>query len=226
MKEKKSFLMRKIYKKRIDSMSNEEAWILFKAIFELQVNGIMLENLTPKTEWLLEIMNDERQEDDTEYKKRIEANSLWWQHHTGNQYTQWDWKRKSQTTSTKNDSGSVGSVGTNGSDMIWYDNIWLDIDDIKEKEVEEKETKEEKKKYLENVLMTEFEYNKLLNDYNKNDIDDYMNRLNNYIGQHWDKYKSHYLTLLTWMRKDRVKKKVIKPNLSSDTWIWLIQIKR
>lgn len=224
MKEKKSFLMRKIYKKRIDSMSNEEAWILFKAIFELQVNGIMLENLTPKTEWLLEIMNDERQEDDTEYKKRIEANSLGWQHHTGNQYTQWDWKWKSQTTSTKNDSGSVGSVGTNGSDMIWYDKIWLDIDDIKEKEVEEKE--DWKKKYLENILMTEYEYNKLLNDYNKNDIDDYMNRLNNYIGQHWDKYKSHYLTLLTWMRKDRVKKKVIKPNLSSDTWIWLIQIKR
>ena len=84
----------------------------------------------------------------------------------------------------------------------------------------------EKRKYLENVMLTDEEYEKLLEEYDKDVVDEYMNRLNGYVWQKWDKYKSHYLALLTWMRKDRVKKKAKKPDLSSDTWLWLIQIRR
>lgn len=91
--------------------------------------------------------------------------------------------------------------------------------------------KEIKKKYLENVFLTDNEYEKLVEKYGKWTIERKIEDLNNYIGSKWKKYKSHYFTILEWLRKDKVKPLEKKPvetqtneHLQSDTRAsWLKQ---
>lgn len=79
---------------------------------------------------------------------------------------------------------------------------------VKESKVnksKESKVKEEKKKYGDygNVLLTDNEYNALrmnVNDY-KNKIKD----LDYYIGSTGREYKSHYMTILSWSRRDKFK---------------------
>lgn len=59
----------------------------------------------------------------------------------------------------------------------------------------------QKKKYLDFVFLTDDEHRKLKDKLNSQ-IDDYIERLNNYIGSKGAKYKSHYFTILNWYRKD------------------------
>lgn len=56
--------------------------------------------------------------------------------------------------------------------------------------------------HLEFVLLTDEENAKLLDKLGKDKTDDYIERLNNYIGSTGKKYKSHYHTILSWSRKD------------------------
>lgn len=57
-------------------------------------------------------------------------------------------------------------------------------------------------KYMDFVLLTEDEYIKLVDKNSGVIIDDMIERLNNYIGSSGKKYKSHYHTILSWLRKD------------------------
>ena len=71
-----------------------------------------------------------------------------------------------------------------------------------------KEIKEVKEVYgeLDNVLLTIEEYEKLKERFPL----DYMERvdkLSEYIASKGDKYKSHYATILSWSRNDKVKEK-------------------
>jgi len=81
-----------------------------------------------------------------------------------------------------------------------------EIDKDKEKNI----LRKEKEKYLDFVFLTKEEHKKLLKKLGKNRTDDMIERLNNYIGSHGKKYKSHYFTILTWDRKDPDKKTIIK----------------
>jgi hypothetical protein len=46
-----------------------------------------------------------------------------------------------------------------------------------------------------------------------------MENLNNYIWQKGkDPYKSHYHTILTWLKKDGVKK--LAPKTDNDSWVY------
>ena len=58
-----------------------------------------------------------------------------------------------------------------------------------------------KKKYLDFVLLTDEEYNKLKEKFNSK-LDYHIENLNNYIGSTGKKYKSHYHTILSWNRKN------------------------
>ena len=62
--------------------------------------------------------------------------------------------------------------------------------------------KEEKKKYGEfgNVLLTDQEYHKL----EKANLLAYIENLSQYIASKGKKYKSHYATILTWSRKEKI----------------------
>lgn len=72
------------------------------------------------------------------------------------------------------------------------------------KNVKEDNTKEiYKEKYLEFVFLTNEEYEKLIAQYSEPVIKEIITRLNNYIGSTGTKYKSHYYTLLNWLRKEK-----------------------
>lgn len=141
-------------------------------------------------------------------QKRSEA----WKLHTWNQYTKWDEKRKDNSKAQTNTVEQMEQPGTNGTNKNKKENKNI------------KENIKEKKLFLENVYMTEEQYNKIVEEYWRALTEDYINRLNNYIGQNkkWAKYTNHYLTILTWMRKAKEKKKEkkadsIQTNLDIDT---------
>lgn len=56
--------------------------------------------------------------------------------------------------------------------------------------------------YLEFVKLTKDEYKKLIERLGQHSTDDYIERLNNYIGSKGKRYKSHYHTILAWNRRD------------------------
>ena len=74
-----------------------------------------------------------------------------------------------------------------------------------EREIEKE--REYKKLYLENVYLTDTEYNKLVEEYWKQVIEEYILKLSTYMIEKWKSYSSHYLTILNWLRKWNVKKK-------------------
>lgn len=71
--------------------------------------------------------------------------------------------------------------------------------------------------YLDYIYLTNIEYNKLIDSYNKNIIDKYINNINNYIWSTGKKYKSHYHTILNWLNRDWVKKKEHKEYIEAPT---------
>lgn len=80
---------------------------------------------------------------------------------------------------------------------------------IKEKSIEKKSPQAAKSAYGEfkNVLMTTDEYEKLLDAYGDVKTESYIERLDLYVGGNkaGKNYTSHYLTILSWMRKDGIK---------------------
>ncbi|HDZ76661.1 MAG TPA: hypothetical protein ENH41_01085 [Candidatus Omnitrophica bacterium] len=72
-----------------------------------------------------------------------------------------------------------------------------------------KENKEKKEHFLDYVLLTSTEHQKLIKRFGKSYTEDYIERLNNYIGRIGvktadKKNKSHYHTILSWLRKDNI----------------------
>lgn len=65
-----------------------------------------------------------------------------------------------------------------------------------------KNVKNDKNKHMDFVMLTEEEYEKLVKAY-PHTIQSYIERLNNYIGSTGTKYKSHYFTLLNWIKRDK-----------------------
>ena len=68
-----------------------------------------------------------------------------------------------------------------------------------------------KTKYLDFVLLTDEEYNKLKEKFNSK-LDYHIENLNNYIGSTGKKYKSHYHTILNWNRKNNTPRSSEEPN--------------
>jgi predicted phage replisome organizer len=77
-----------------------------------------------------------------------------------------------------------------------------------------KELKKNKYSEHKNVLITEKEYNKLITDYG-NIINDKIEDLSLYLLKTGKRYKSHYATIQTWLRKDGIKK-VTKDDVKKD----------
>ncbi len=75
--------------------------------------------------------------------------------------------------------------------------------------------KKEKGKYGDFVRLTKDEYAKLIDRLGKEKTSDYIDRLNNYIGSKGRRYKSHYHTVLAWVRRDEDKKPP-KPKVDLD----------
>ena len=72
----------------------------------------------------------------------------------------------------------------------------------------------EKKKFLDFVYLSRDEYDTLAKDYGDKTIKSTILRLNDYIGSKWDKYRSHYYVILTWLRNSGTKKLSTKEHVS------------
>lgn len=87
----------------------------------------------------------------------------------------------------------------------------------KENNIKEKNIKKENFWEFENVKLTEEEKNKLLENYGKEKTEEFIEKLSLYLASKWDKYKSHYAVILTWMKKDNIwkiwEKQKVKTNL-------------
>ena len=68
-------------------------------------------------------------------------------------------------------------------------------------------TRKEKKRYKEHVFLFPQEHQRLIDEYGQDVIEEYIDRLNDYIGSKGKRYKSHYHTIRTWLRKNGVEKK-------------------
>ena len=70
----------------------------------------------------------------------------------------------------------------------------------------EKKVIKEKEKdiYLEFVLLQKVEYDKLIDKYGDDITTNIIETLNNYLGSTGKKYKSHYHTILNWLKRDKV----------------------
>lgn len=68
-----------------------------------------------------------------------------------------------------------------------------------------------KRKFLDFVMMSNEENNKLLESYWNRNVKIFIERLNNYIGSTGKRYKSHYFTILNWMKKEQIKSYTDKP---------------
>ena len=71
------------------------------------------------------------------------------------------------------------------------------------------EEDKEDNKYIQHgkfVKLTEKEYQKLSNDFNKKTIDGKIEDVNNYCGSKWVKYKDYNLTVRSFLKRDGIKK--------------------
>lgn len=119
-----------------------------------------------------------------------------WKKHKGNQYTKGDSRREAQKKSveqngTELEQNGTWSIRSNKKNKE-------DIEDIRSNNKE----KINKKKYLDFVYLAEEEHTKLINLYGIKQTDELIDKLNNYIGSTWKRYKSHYYTILNRAKKE------------------------
>ncbi len=69
-------------------------------------------------------------------------------------------------------------------------------------DVEEDVNNNKKISFWNFVKLTEKEYQKLINDFNKKTIDSKIEDVNNYCWSVWKKYKDYNLTIRSWLKKD------------------------
>ena len=80
----------------------------------------------------------------------------------------------------------------------YRDWIVIKLLEIKKKD---KKVEEKKIKFKDFVYLTKEEYEKLIIGYWIDKIKEIIDRLSNYIWSKWDKYKSHYHTILVWFNR-------------------------
>jgi hypothetical protein len=71
-----------------------------------------------------------------------------------------------------------------------------------------------RKLYGNNVLLSDEEYNRLLDEMSERKLLNYIDRLDNYISSTNKQYTSHYHTMLTWFNKDTENKPVVNNNIT------------
>lgn len=83
--------------------------------------------------------------------------------------------------------------------IVNYDSYQMINPKVTQKSTPTKEDKKKRRKEF--IYITDGEMEKLTDVLGPH-LEDYLTRLDLYIGSHGDKYKNHYYTLLTWYRKD------------------------
>lgn len=152
----------------------------------------------------------------------------------------WGWSRKkvSDFLNTLQTDGMLNQKRTSKYTILTIENydLYQDTDTTKEHQKDIKRTSKEHQKntnkndknvknekkdiYMDYVLLTSAEYEKLIKEYGESVTKDYIERLNDYIAQIGvkkanAKYKSHYAVIRNWYRRDNPTGKK-----EEGTWGW------
>lgn len=87
-------------------------------------------------------------------------------------------------------------------------NLFGDVEPVEQKEKPKKPTKPSKHKYAEFVLLSEAEYQKLVDAHGKEGADWMIEKLDNYKAARGMTYKSDYRAILNWVVKEYEKQKL------------------
>ena len=185
---KDSFILYNSFYEPIKSLSDEQLGKLFRAVFDYTTNG----NVTEDNNILIAFMFIKNQIDldtkkwEEERKKRSEAGRLGGINRAKNQKQKLSSKSKQCLEVLRSGKQSQANQG---------DNVNVNVN------VNNKKENNKKKKFGEfnNVLLTEEEYTKLVN----NNLLFYIDKLSAYLESTGKRYKSHYATILSWSRKEK-----------------------
>jgi len=86
---------------------------------------------------------------------------------------------------------------------------------IREEEIREDKKREDKSKHLDFVFLFPVEYESLVKEIGESKTTEMIKSLNDYIGSTGKKYKSHYHTILNWVRMESKRGIFKKPELSN-----------
>ena len=130
-------------------------------------------------------------------KKKIDAWSIWWSN------SHWWWRPKNKQENNENEEEKQTKNKQKTSTKQTENNQDKDKDKEEDKDKEIIKEKINKQKYLDFVLLTEEEHEKLINQLWQSLTNELIDKLNNYIWSTWRRYKSHYFTILNWSKKER-----------------------
>jgi hypothetical protein len=119
--------------------------------------------------------------------------------------------------STSNNIEFKKMVNNNKYQKLLESNSRREDNTIEEKRKEDIIKPPKKDKFLDFILLFEYEYDKLVEDFGEHKTKEYIQRLNDYIGSKGVKYKSHYHTILNWRRKDEKDRAINGKELSGGT---------
>ena len=143
---KASFIIRKKYRKQIELLDNEKAWMLFKAIMKLQ-DWETLENVEPVISILLSVMEEEWKLDNERYEEVCNKNRENVKKRWNKNTTVYD---RIQSNTNGYDTIPLDTKNTDNDNDIWY--------------INKKENNKKKKRDLPSVveLVRAYEWNDLL----------------------------------------------------------------
>ena len=188
MPEKKSFVLFNDLSVPVKALSNEDAGQLFKAIFEYQNGGIERE-LTPSVEIAFIFVKQQLDRNQEKYEAICERNRI-------------NGAKGGRPKEPKEPTGLSGNPKEPKKPDTDTD---IDTDNDNDNEPEKK-IKEVKHKYGEynHVLLTDKEFKKLEDVVVNREY--WIKQMDEAIEMKGYKYKSHYMAILSWYRKDEDKK--------------------
>lgn len=205
MAEKKSFILYLDYKMHFDLLTNEQKGILINALFEFAENGEVQKFEDKVVEMAFSFISIQMKRDKEKYdevcERRREAGKLGGRPKKPNGL---DEKAKKpngflekQTKAKKPDTDNDTDNDTD-----------TDNDIKRTGKPSPAPPKSVKKKFGEygNVSLTDEQYSQLVKDYGESVMNDYIQRMDEYIQMKGKKYKDFNLALRNWIKKDGITK--------------------
>ena len=201
MAEKKSFMIYLDNEKQVNMLTDEQAGKLFKALFEFAKDGTETDFNDGMIAMAFSFMADSIKRDTEKYEsicqKRAENIKKRW--------------------NKKQDEGNTNDTNVYNCNFCNTNHTHIDKDIDKDKEIDiNKRTvkpspappKSSKKKFGEygNVSLTDEQYSQLVKDYGEPVMNEYIQRMDEYIQMKGKKYKDFNLALRNWIKKDGITK--------------------
>lgn len=189
---KKSFLLYCDQYEIISDLSIEQQGYLLKAIYEYACNDVLIDFTDPILKVVFKMIKITLDRDAHKYEATCNRNK-----NNGLK----GGRPKKPTRTHPNPKNPLGYSEThpNPKNPLEPDS---DSDRDSDNERDSDRDKTIKEKYLDFVLLTKDEHNKLSERFGLEYTSSSIERLNNYIGSKGKKYKSHYHTILSWANKN------------------------